>query len=179
MPRLSSVEWGSVGEWLVLITFAAGVFTYALDYLRRIREHAERVNPVPVSAFRYAKGNSSANVKYVVINTGPDPVYELRVDLLDWEWNQKRNRRRCTPLRSQVIAVLPPDHSPDYAEMTEIDASDLKPPKQGFLLAPLRIEFRDSAGRRWRKDPDGKLTRVGGSRLIWWRVHTRPADDAS
>ncbi len=86
----------------MLLPFFGGVWAYWREHKRRRRQHAERVNVVPVGSYRFAI-TSTSTVKYAVVNSGPDPAYDLHVDLLPWEWSTNVDKPT-----GHLIAVLPP-----------------------------------------------------------------------
>ena len=148
---------GSIGDWLTGVALLLTALTLHLEYRRRRRRHAEAVHVVPVSGYRFSKGNSSSEIRYWLSNGNDMPAYDLGVALMPWEWKEG-----AEPLSSVVHEFLPPRPLPpvEADDLYGLNASELTPPDAGFKSAPLRLTFTDCTGRRWRREPDMRLRRA-------------------
>ena len=140
------------------MAFLLGAWAYLQESRRRRRRYAEHVHVLPLSTFRFGKGNASSEVQYWPVNSGEAPVYDVRVDLLPWEWKADD----VQPLSGHVWAFVQPNTPipTDKGDYPLLNASQLPAPSEtGYQEAPIRVAFRDASGIRWRRDPDGRLSR--------------------
>jgi hypothetical protein len=137
---------GTAGGFLT----AAGV--YAQSYATGRRSQAERVSAWFTLEAVQSDGISTETLTpamepkgFVVIKNASDqPVYEVRL----WPL-----RHVTQPL---ALGVLPPN----FEYKTEGPLEVLMPHE--VLAADLLLEFRDAAGKKWTRTPQGKIRRA------WW-----------
>jgi hypothetical protein len=91
-------------------------------------------------------------VKVRVGNYSEGAIYDMTIELLDWDWAEN-------PKEPFVALLLPTIRPKTESGEAEIRIDELKQPEQGYKSAPIRITFRDSANRSWRRSPDGTLER--------------------
>ncbi len=107
--------------------------------------------------------NASTRASVVVVNPTDGPIYQVWATLLDQSpgWLRRRTRSHHRITRGSVTPIIS-----QLAPGTESEEIPLEIVGVYHLIVPVFVEFTDADGRRWRRWPDGKLTR--------WRQHVKP-----
>lgn len=153
MDGPSAADWlsaiGTVGALLIgMVILAREQFDRRRAQARMVNAWAVEVQPqraeteegVPIG-----RPDLGQTVVMTVVNASAEPVY----DFLAWV----RGNYACEAphFGSMERRILPPGETTVYSDNVELPASGLAG------LPDVVITFRDSAGRRWQRLPDGKL----------------------
>jgi hypothetical protein len=112
---------------------------------------AEQVAVVPES---WTYSSTGANEAIVYVHNGSNlPIYDCKLELLPWRWRD--------PDVEQLDGCWFSCVAPGKTTTEQIDDGLDRPPVHlRSTNPPYRITFRDAAGTRWRRDPDGRLTKL-------------------
>jgi hypothetical protein len=112
---------------------------------------ARQIAVVPRYWSYSSSGVSEAHV--YVYNGSNLPIYDCNLELLPWRWRDPG----VAHLDSCRFACVPPGDTEDV----QVDEGLVRPPATARgSNPPYRITFRDAGGTRWRRDPDGQLTKL-------------------
>lgn len=135
---------GSAGS---LLAFAAWVGIAIVQRRDEFERHlAQQARQVAAWIDRGDQHGSSARYVVCIANGADTPVYRCRVVVPALEHNGDRDadvRRDLVPPRTTVVA-----DAPGIAAFADALEGGAVPP----------MAFTDSAGRRWRRDGEGRLT---------------------
>ncbi len=118
---------------------------------RERQTQARLVRPV-LRAIHKGEGEE-AYVEATVHNGSMEPIYDIALRLLDWSW---RSDREVVINSCRYEAISP------GCEGEPRDLGPLGPVPKGSESArpPVEVDFRDADGRRWRREPDGRLAPI-------------------
>jgi hypothetical protein len=116
---------------------------------REREAQARLVRPV-LRAIHNGAGEE-AYVEATVHNGSMQPIYDIALRLLDWSWRSKRE----VVINSCRYGSISPGSEGELMD----NLGPLGPVPKGSESAvpPLEVDFRDADGRRWRREPDGRL----------------------
>jgi hypothetical protein len=165
----SQVSWGDVPTWIGSLVTSAAVVVAALTYRRSIldKEGAQAANVATWVGLR--RGDDGVQHRLLLVRNGSDaPVYEVSVQLPSLPEPVWLEQVPATTLAEQD---LPSADSWINAKIPFVNVPVHRHLRQDFVPGPQpELEFRDSAGRLWRRDRDGVLTRLRQrtvSRTTW------------
>lgn len=166
-----TLQWGDVPTWLGALTTLAALIAAAkvvrIELKRELRTEqlleddratAARAAQADLVAAWQAPG---ARVQLMVLNGSPLPIYAVALAVLYQD--------DPMPMFTDVRSVLPPgEHAFDYPEelVAQLDHDDLGNYGDGMAFDAwdqlmISLHFRDTAGRKWIRHPDGWLQQVG------------------
>lgn len=164
-----SIDWGDVPTWIAGLASIALLGGVAWEYRRQVetdrmkaeteaRAQASRVFPITVS-FTYPLGTGSPEAVVVVKNLSDLPIYECRLTLLSWGWEEAHEE---VSVGRYFTTILPGDsEKQDFLDRHGLkNPPDLEMAGGGLAPPPWQIEFRDAAGQSWCRKPDGRLARA-------------------
>lgn len=145
---------------LVALWFTASTERRAVELQRR--EQASRVAVWPEGTQYHAEeGETQYHAPFTaIVNNGSDqPIYQVRVELLPVEWTKSSKAVDA----SGWLTIQPNDTGEApmpklEGRMEIVDGLPAQP--------PMRLYFRDGAGVRWVRYPDGQLHEL---KRRWWQ----------
>ena len=153
------LNWGDVPSWITAFATLALVGAGAVPLYRvgreRIRSQAEQVY---VWTDRFSMGGDPEvdelvdECEVVVANASSGPVFDVNLRLLNLRWADDAEL-----IDGCVFFGIPPDSRTNKVTLGELSWGDFIRDSPDSLRWPLEIEFTDAAGRRWYRDPDGRL----------------------
>src|SRR5262245_5757953 len=161
---MSSVEWGTVGQW-VSAAVAGGAFAVALLWTPRAERRRFEAGearlvaayPLKLSHKSDADGRRSEGT-FVLWNGSPRPISEVRLEVWSWDHTSPRMEGTFYP-RWEVIR---PDSRTEPIEMPLVP-----PPEDSRAISPpLGWQFMDADGQLWRREPGGPVRRVKGLSIL-------------
>lgn len=144
-------EWLSALTSLLLVVIgAAGLYVAPRN---RMRAQAELVSAWP-EHWRYL--HELEGFDAFVLNNSRQAIYSVGVKLMPINWPAETE-----PIVHRMIGVIPPGNESEPVGMPPLNGPKRKSRHGGNLSMPppVEIEFYDANGRRWRRDPDGVLTK--------------------
>lgn len=154
------LNWGDVPTWIGSLVTSAAAAVAALAYRRSILDQ-EGVQASSIAAWvGLRRGDNGVQHHLLLVRNGSDfPVYEVSVQLPRLPeplWLEQ------VPAKTIAEQDLPSEDSALGEPMVPfVNLPVRRFLRQEFVSGPLpEVEFRDSTGRLWRRDKDGRLTRL-------------------
>lgn len=168
------VEWGTVPQWLGLLSILVAVAVFGAGRLDSARAQASGVY-LMVTSFHYGVGTErEKDHTHVEIHNDTDlPIYD--VSIAAWQWGARRVLWRLRKsaewltgdrLDGRLWVSLRPRSSVATEDLTPVNGYPVGYPKARgkSINPPVTLAFRDANGRRWVRWEDGRLSRRWPSR---------------
>lgn len=167
------IDWGNVPSWLAFIAAGTAVmFTWRALSRERKRDadrheddrkkQAEQFGAwIGRDASAQSKFEGDFHIKFR--NTSGLPVYDVKFRILNLRENSSQLFADELPLVAPAAKEQDYRLNPGTLSQLHIILQQSQIRKEPSVGYGLEVTFRDSAGRRWRRDTDGKLDELTDS----------------
>lgn len=153
----SLVQWGDVGTWVAGLATAGAFIVTAAVFVMQLRDR-RREDARQISAWVDSRNYGTSPPVYDVKcrNGSPEPIYLVLIVAGGIEHGMGKVLNVLGPKSTQMVAISVPGKVDEEGKVMPIDP-------------PVHIRFTDAAGRRWGREPDGRLIRSK-----WWKSLHEP-----